>query len=117
MKVAKMKKKLHTQEVAMEMTEAEKEDVRQMKNGSKLWKDKIFYWRNFLNFEPFSCVPPDVQTPYLPLKMVDSIFPATFGHREVKKGLLVLQLLGGVHKTAVLILINAYPHQRQSLNF
>ena len=32
--------------------------------------------------------------------MVDSICPATFGHREVKKGLL-LQLLGGVHKTTV----------------
>lgn len=30
--------------------------------------------------------------------MVDSIAPATFGHREVKKGIL-LMLLGGVHKT------------------
>ena len=53
-----------------------------------------------MNFVPFSCVSPNVQTPYLPLKMVDSICPATFGHREVKKGLL-LQLLGGVHKTTV----------------
>ena len=40
MKVAKMKKT--TQEVAMEMTEAEKEDVRQMKNGSKLYEKVRF---------------------------------------------------------------------------
>ena len=32
------------------------------------------------------------------LQLVDSIAPATFGHREVKKGIL-LMLLGGVHKT------------------
>ena len=41
MKVAKMKKT--TQEVAMEMTEAEKEDVRQMKNGSKLYEKVRFF--------------------------------------------------------------------------
>ena len=29
---------------------------------------------------------------------MDSIAPATFGHREIKKGILLL-LLGGVHKT------------------
>ena len=32
--------------------------------------------------------------------MVESICPATFGHKEVKKGIL-LQLLGGVHKTTM----------------
>jgi DNA replication licensing factor MCM6 len=31
-------------------------------------------------------------------KMVESIAPTTFGHKEVKKGIL-LMLLGGVHKT------------------
>jgi DNA replication licensing factor MCM6 len=30
--------------------------------------------------------------------MVDSIAPTTFGHLEVKRGIL-LQLLGGIHKT------------------
>ena len=34
------------------------------------------------------------------LQLVDSIAPATFGHREIKKGLLLL-LLGGVHKTTL----------------
>jgi DNA replication licensing factor MCM6 len=36
--------------------------------------------------------------PRLYEQMVDSIAPSTFGHREVKKGILLL-LLGGVHKT------------------
>ena len=31
-------------------------------------------------------------------KMVESIAPRIFGHKEVKRGIL-LQLLGGVHKT------------------
>ena len=37
-----------TQEVAMEMTEAEKEDVRQMKNGSKLYEKVSFYCSQML---------------------------------------------------------------------
>jgi DNA replication licensing factor MCM6 len=36
--------------------------------------------------------------PQLYERMADSIAPTTFGHREIKKGLL-LMLLGGVHKT------------------
>jgi DNA replication licensing factor MCM6 len=39
-------------------------------------------------------------TPRLYEKMAESIAPNTFGHMEVKKGLL-LMLLGGVHKTTV----------------
>jgi Predicted ATPase involved in replication control, Cdc46/Mcm family len=58
-----------SQEVAMEMSEEEKEEIRQMKRMPNLYS-----------------------------KMVDSICPATFGHHEVKRGIL-LQLLGGVHKT------------------
>jgi DNA replication licensing factor MCM6 len=58
-----------SQEVVMEMSEDEKNEIREMK-----------------------------QTPELYSKMVESICPATFGHHEVKRGIL-LQLLGGVHKT------------------
>jgi len=58
-----------TQEVAMEMSDEEKNEIRKMK-----------------------------QTPNLYSRMVESICPTTFGHLEVKRGVL-LQLLGGVHKT------------------
>ncbi len=58
-----------TQEVAMEMSDEEKDEIRTMKQTSNLYT-----------------------------KMVESICPATFGHQEVKRGVL-LQLLGGVHKT------------------
>lgn len=58
-----------TQEVAMEMSDEEKEEIRIIKQTSNLYS-----------------------------KMVNSICPATFGHQEVKRGVL-LQLLGGVHKT------------------
>ena len=57
------------QEVAMEMSDEEKAEIRVMK-----------------------------QTPNLYSRMVESICPQTFGHLEVKRGVL-LQLLGGVHKT------------------
>merc|ERR1740139_693336 len=53
------------------MSEEEKEDVREMSGTSNLYT-----------------------------KMVKSIAPATFGHLEVKRGIL-LQLLGGVHKTTM----------------
>jgi len=56
-------------EVAMEMSEEEKDDIRMMR-----------------------------RTPNLYSRMVDSICARTFGHEEVKRGIL-LQLLGGVHKT------------------
>jgi len=58
-----------TQEVAMEMSDQERAEIREMKSSSNLYT-----------------------------KMVESICPATFGHQEVKRGVL-LQLLGGVHKT------------------
>jgi len=58
-----------SQEVAMEMNEEERRTIVEMKN-----------------------------TPNLYSKMVESICPKTFGHQEVKRGIL-LQLLGGVHKT------------------
>lgn len=58
-----------SQEVAMEMSDEEKNEIREMKRI------------------------PDLYT-----KMVESICPQTFGHHEVKRGIL-LQLLGGVHKT------------------
>jgi len=58
-----------TQEVAMEMSDEEKHEIRVMKQTSNLYS-----------------------------KMVESVCPATFGHQEVKRGVL-LQLLGGVHKT------------------
>jgi len=57
------------QEVAMEFTEEEKEEIRMMKGMSKLYD-----------------------------KLADSIAPSTFGHQEVKRGIL-LMLLSGVHKT------------------
>jgi DNA replication licensing factor MCM6 len=59
----------NTMEVALELTAEEKLDIANMKN-----------------------------TPNLYQKMVNSIAPTTFGHLEVKRGVL-LQLLGGVHKT------------------
>lgn len=57
------------QEVAMEFTEEEKEEIRAMKGTSGLYD-----------------------------KLANSIAPNTFGHQEVKRGIL-LMLLGGVHKT------------------
>jgi DNA replication licensing factor MCM6 len=58
-----------TKQVAMEMTTAQRAELRAMRNSPRLYE-----------------------------QMVDSIAPTTFGHREVKKGVL-LMLLGGVHKT------------------
>jgi DNA replication licensing factor MCM6 len=58
-----------TNQVAMEMTAAQRAEFRAMRNSPRLYE-----------------------------QMVDSIAPTTFGHREVKKGVL-LMLLGGVHKT------------------
>jgi DNA replication licensing factor MCM6 len=58
-----------TRQVAMEMTAAQRAELRAMRNSPRLYE-----------------------------QMVDSIAPTTFGHREVKKGVL-LMLLGGVHKT------------------
>ena len=58
-----------TRQVAMEMTSGQRAELRAMRNSPKLYE-----------------------------QMVDSIAPTTFGHREVKKGIL-LMMLGGVHKT------------------
>jgi DNA replication licensing factor MCM6 len=58
-----------TDQVAMEMTTAQRAEIAAMRNSPRLYE-----------------------------QMVDSITPNTFGHREVKKGIL-LMLLGGVHKT------------------
>eukprot|EP00980_Cylindrotheca_fusiformis_P031785 scaffold26966_cov201-Cylindrotheca_fusiformis.AAC.3 len=58
-----------TDQVAMEMTTAQRAELTAMRNSPRLYE-----------------------------QMVDSITPNTFGHREVKKGIL-LMLLGGVHKT------------------
>lgn len=57
------------QEVAMELSPAEREEIRQMKSSPGLYNN-----------------------------MVESIAPNTFGHKEVKRGIL-LMLLGGTHKT------------------
>jgi DNA replication licensing factor MCM6 len=56
-------------EVIMEYTAAQQEEIRQMRASPNLYE-----------------------------QMVESIAPTTFGHKEVKKGIL-LMLLGGVHKT------------------
>jgi len=56
------------EEVAMEYTQIELLEIREMKSSSNLYD-----------------------------RMVDSICPSTFGHKEVKRGIL-LMLLGGVHK-------------------
>ena len=56
-------------QVAMEFTTAQRAEIRAMQSSPRLYE-----------------------------QMVDSICPNTFGHREVKKGILLL-LLGGVHKT------------------
>ena len=58
-----------TKQVALEMTTSQRAELRAMRNSPKLYE-----------------------------QMVDSMVPNTFGHREVKKGIL-LMLLGGVHKT------------------
>lgn len=60
-----------TEQVAMEFTAAERAEIQAMQTSPRLYE-----------------------------QMVDSICPNTFGHREVKKGIL-LMLLGGVHKTTV----------------
>jgi DNA replication licensing factor MCM6 len=57
------------EEVVMEFTRSERDEIRDMKSSPRLYE-----------------------------QMVESIAPTTFGHREVKKGIL-LMLLGGVHKT------------------
>lgn len=62
-------KDLTAQEIAMEFTEEEREQIRRMKSSPQLYN-----------------------------QMVASICPRTFGHNEVKRGIL-LMLLGGVHKT------------------
>jgi len=58
-----------TKQVALEMTTAQRAELRAMRNSPRLYE-----------------------------QMVDSMVPNTFGHREVKKGIL-LMLLGGIHKT------------------
>lgn len=58
-----------SKEVALDFTREQREEIRRMKDSPKLFE-----------------------------QLVDSIAPATFGHREIKKGILLL-LLGGVHKT------------------
>lgn len=58
-----------SEEVAMEFTREQRNEIRAMRDNPRLYE-----------------------------QMADSIAPATFGHREVKKGIL-LMLLGGVHKT------------------
>ena len=58
-----------TRQVALEMTTAQRAGLRAMRNSPRLYE-----------------------------QLVDSMVPNTFGHREVKKGIL-LMLLGGVHKT------------------
>ncbi|KAL3942777.1 MAG: hypothetical protein SGBAC_003089 [Bacillariaceae sp.] len=58
-----------TDQVAYEMTTSQRAEITAMRNSPRLYE-----------------------------QMVDSITPNTFGHREVKKGIL-LMLLGGVHKT------------------
>ncbi len=58
-----------TQDIAMEFSPEEREDIRSMINSSDLYN-----------------------------KLVNSIAPNVFGHLEVKRGVL-LMLLGGVHKT------------------
>ena len=58
-----------SEDVVMDMSRSEREQIRTMRNQPQLYD-----------------------------KMADSIAPTTFGHREIKKGLL-LMLLGGVHKT------------------
>ena len=56
-------------QVAMELTTSQRAEIRAIRSSPRLYE-----------------------------QMVDSIAPNTFGHREVKKGILLL-LLGGVHKT------------------
>jgi DNA replication licensing factor MCM6 len=58
-------------EVAMEFTAAQRAEIKAMRASPRLYE-----------------------------QLVDSIAPTTFGHKEVKKGIL-LMLLGGVHKTTV----------------
>jgi DNA replication licensing factor MCM6 len=57
------------EEVVMEFTRAERDRIREMRNHPQLYE-----------------------------RLAESMAPTTFGHREIKKGLL-LMLLGGVHKT------------------
>jgi DNA replication licensing factor MCM6 len=56
-------------QVAMEFTTSQREEIQAMRSSPRLYE-----------------------------QMVESIAPTTFGHKEVKKGIL-LMLLGGVHKT------------------
>lgn len=59
------------EEVVMELTRSQRDEIRAMKENANVYED-----------------------------MARSIAPTTFGHLEVKKGVL-LMLLGGVHKTTV----------------
>lgn len=58
-----------TAQVVWELTRAERQEIRDMRASPRLYE-----------------------------LLVDSLCPSVFGHREIKKGLLLL-LLGGVHKT------------------
>lgn len=62
---------LTPEQVVMEFTRAEREEIRAMRD-----------------------------TPNLYERLVESLAPRTFGHSEIKKGLL-LMLMGGVHKTTM----------------
>ena len=60
-----------TEQVVLELTRAQRQEIRQMSQRPRLYED-----------------------------LVASLCPTTFGHAEIKKGLLLL-LAGGVHKTTV----------------
>ena len=60
-----------TAQVVWELTRAERQEIRDMRASPRLYE-----------------------------LLVDSLCPSVFGHREIKKGLLLL-LLGGVHKTTM----------------
>lgn len=84
-----------SENVAMEFTKAQREEIRRMKDSPRLYEEVSFSatWNHFLLSDCLSTY----HLLSFP-QLVDSIAPATFGHREVKKGIL-LMLLGGVHKT------------------
>jgi len=91
------------QEVAMEFTEEEKEEIRRMKGMSRLYdKVRLHVFQILLGWSPsIACsgllIHNQLSTTFH-LQLADSIAPATFGHQEVKRGIL-LMLLSGVHKT------------------
>ena len=93
-------------EVVMEFSEEEKDEIRRMKGEPRLYDKVGWFHYCILSFALFYFLELFTVTKshfwhyskQLLFQLAESIAPNTFGHTEVKRGIL-LMLLSGVHKT------------------